>query len=410
LSEDATNSLRGPPIEDLQDLYENAPCGYLSIQTDGRIFKVNTTFSTWIGFPSEQLLCKRLHDLLNVAGRIFYETHFVPLLRMQGFFNEVALDLITREGKRLPALVNAAERRDTEGRHLFTRLTIFNATDRRRYERELLEARAAAETANKKLQEANAVIEASLLDERETAALREQFIAVLGHDLRNPLAAIAGAIELLTTTPSDERIIRITNMAQRSIDRMSGLIDDILDFARGRLGGGLALSFDTEISLQAVLEQVIAETQASWPDRQIETQYRIADTIKCDTSRIAQLFSNLLANAMTHGAADTPVRVRASISGGMFQLAVANAGEPIPPAALERLFQPFFRGAVRPGQGGLGLGLYIASEIARAHGGVIEVISSREATRFTFKMPVEVGGMAIFGQIERFPLTGCNSP
>lgn len=91
---------------------------------------------------------------------------------------------------------------------------------------------------------------------------------------------------------------------------------------------------------------------------------------------------------MTHGAADTPVRVRASTSGGMFQLAVANAGEPIPPAALERLFQPFFRGAVRPGQGGLGLGLYIASEIARAHGGVIEVASSREETCFTFQMPV----------------------
>jgi len=183
------------------------------------------------------------------------------LLRIQGFFNEVALDLITREGKRLPVLVNAAERRDAEGRHLFTRLTIFNATDRRRYERELLEARAAAEAANKKLQEANAVIQASLLDERETAALREQFIAVLGHDLRNPLAAIVGAIELLATTPLDERITRITNMAQRSINRMSGLIDDILDFARGRLDGGLALSFDTAISLQAVLEQVIAETQ-----------------------------------------------------------------------------------------------------------------------------------------------------
>ena len=387
LSEDATNPPSGPPIEDLQDLYENAPCGYLSIQTDGRIFKVNRTFSTWIGFPSDELLGKRLHDLLNVAGRIFYETHFAPLLRMQGFFNEVALDLVTREGKQLPVLVNATERRDAGGRHLFTRLTIFNATDRRRYERELLEARAAAETANKKLRAANAVIEASLLDERETSALREQFIAVLGHDLRNPLAAISGAMDLLATTHSDEKTTRFINMTLRSVNRMSALIDDILDFARGRLGGGLALSSDASSPLQPVLEQVIAETQASWPARTIKTEYQIDRPIKCDAGRIAQLFSNLLANAMTHGAADTPVRVRAVTASGIFELSVANAGEPIPPAALERLFQPFFRGTVRPGQGGLGLGLYIASEIARAHGGKIDVASSWEETRFTFRMP-----------------------
>ena len=77
---------------------ENAPCGYLSMQADGRIIKSNKTLSTWIGVPAEQLIGKRLRDLLNTAGRIFYETHFAPLLRMQGYFNEVALDLVTSEG------------------------------------------------------------------------------------------------------------------------------------------------------------------------------------------------------------------------------------------------------------------------------------------------------------------------
>jgi len=97
-----------------------------------------------MGFEPPQLAGKRLHDLLNIAGRIFYETHFAPLLRMQGFFNEVALDLITRRGERLSVLVNAGEKRDKNGAHLFTRLTVFNATDRRRYERELINAKAAA--------------------------------------------------------------------------------------------------------------------------------------------------------------------------------------------------------------------------------------------------------------------------
>src|SRR5215207_5305689 len=145
--------------EDLEDLYENAPCGYLSMQPDGRIVKVNATLAAWTGYPADQIVGKRLLDLLNVAGRIFYETHFAPLLRMQGFFNEIALDFITADGRRLPVLANALERRDAEGRVLFIRLTIFKATQRRRYERDLVDARAAAEATAKELQ-------ASLLDER----------------------------------------------------------------------------------------------------------------------------------------------------------------------------------------------------------------------------------------------------
>ena len=127
--------------EDLQDLYENAPCGYLSLRPDGRIFKANQTFCRWTGYVPDELVGRRLHDFLNIAGRIFYETHFAPLLRMQGFFDEVALDLVKKDREPLPVLVNAAERRNSEGKPQFIRLTVFNATDRRRYERELLKAR-----------------------------------------------------------------------------------------------------------------------------------------------------------------------------------------------------------------------------------------------------------------------------
>src|SRR3954452_14296194 len=143
--------------EDLEDLYENAPCGYLSIKPNGRIVKVNATFATWVGWTPEQLIGKRFLDFLNIAGRIFYETHFAPLLRMQGFFHEVVLDFQTQQGKRLPTLVNAAERHDDAGRHLFTRITVFNATDRRRYERELMAARTAAEAAKAEAQELRAM-------------------------------------------------------------------------------------------------------------------------------------------------------------------------------------------------------------------------------------------------------------
>jgi signal transduction histidine kinase len=239
--------------------------------------------------------------------------------------------------------------------------------------------------ANKRL----AVSEASLLDERKTAELREQFIAVLGHDLRNPLSAISGSAELVSLQPSlDETVARSMRRIQRAAARMSGLIDDVLDFARGRLGGGLSLKRDDAEPLQPVLNEIVAELRASWPGREIDAQIVVNEPIDCDRGRIQQLFSNLLANALTHGAVDTPVRIRGSTGGGFFELSVANNGEPIPPMVLEYLFQPFFRGVVRESQQGLGLGLYIASEIARAHGGTIDAMSSVEETRFTFRMPL----------------------
>jgi signal transduction histidine kinase len=101
------------------------------------------------------------------------------------------------------------------------------------------------------------------------------------------------------------------------------------------------------------------------------------------------MFSNLLANALTHGDPDGPVRVSARCDDGGFELSVVNLGEPIPPDTVERLFQPFTRASVQPGQEGLGLGLYIASEIAHAHGGTLEVESTNEETRFTFRMQDE---------------------
>ncbi|MEH7880004.1 PAS domain-containing sensor histidine kinase [Rhizobium laguerreae] len=369
------------PAEDLEDLYENAPCGYLSLQPDGRIVKVNRTLSTWIGIPAEQLLGKRLHDLLNTSGRIFYETHFAPLLRMQGFFNEVALDLVTVDGKKLPVLANAMERRAEDGALLFTRVTMFQAAERRRYERELVEARAAADAAG-------ATIKAKLAFEQQTAELREEFIAVLGHDLRNPLASIAAAARMLRKEKQTDRAIKVLDLMQGSVVRMSALIDNVLDFARGRLGGGITIERRAE-HLEPLLRQVIEELRFSHLDRAIEVTIEFDGPINCDSGRIGQLVSNLLGNALTHGAPDEPVRLSAATVDGKLELWIANGGAPISSEAMTGLFQPFFKGEAGTSQRGLGLGLHIASEIARAHGGTITVSSDDKETRFTFVMPLD---------------------
>jgi signal transduction histidine kinase len=228
----------------------------------------------------------------------------------------------------------------------------------------------------------------NLLDERNASALREQFIAVLGHDLRNPLASISGGASLLRKENLSERGTRILDMVQGSVVRMSGLIDNVLDFARGRLGGGFTLSRQAGVDIEPVLQQVVSELRIGAQGRTIETDFALRDPVNCDPSRFAQMVSNLLANGLTHGAPQEPVQIHAATDGAELKLWIANKGKPIPPGAMERLFQPFFRGEAQPSQDGLGLGLHIASEIAKAHGGAIDVASTPQETRFTFRMPL----------------------
>jgi signal transduction histidine kinase len=236
-------------------------------------------------------------------------------------------------------------------------------------------------------QERAATNEAALWDQRQTAELREQFIAVLGHDLRNPLASIEAGSAMLLREGLSSRGTMIVGHVQTSVKRMGGLINDMLDFARGRLGGGFQLARDCNTLLAPLLEQVVGELQAAWPDSIIETDFALNHVVNCDSNRIAQLASNLVSNALKHGALDKPVRVLASTNERGFELSVINEGEPIEPAVLGRLFQPFFRVAHRSMYQGLGLGLYIASEIARAHGGQLDVESTSERTRFTLRIP-----------------------
>jgi signal transduction histidine kinase len=228
----------------------------------------------------------------------------------------------------------------------------------------------------------------NLLDERNASALREQFIAVLGHDLRNPLASIGGGASLLRKESLSIRGAQILDMIQGSIVRMSGLIDNVLDFARGRLGGGVTLNREAGVDLEPILQQVVNELRLGAAGRTIETNVALPDRVNCDPARLGQMVSNLLANGLTHGASGQPVQIHASTNDGELMLSVVNQGEPIPPATMERLFQPFFRGGVQPSENGLGLGLYIASEIAKAHGGAIDIGSTPQETRFTFRMPL----------------------
>jgi signal transduction histidine kinase len=240
--------------------------------------------------------------------------------------------------------------------------------------------------------------EAALSDARTRSELQEQFIAVLGHDLRSPLSAVkTSARFLLAKTPelgADGR--HAAEVIDRGASRMAGLIDDLMDFARGRLGGGLELRHSPCDRLDETIAHVVTEVRASRPTRVITCDVRIDGALACDAGRVAQLLTNLLTNALTHGDGTGPVRVVARGQGGGLELSVSNTGKPISEAARRHLFQPFSRSTDGAGREGLGLGLYIASEIARGHGGTLVVESTAAETRFTFRLPptsaVSAGG------------------
>jgi signal transduction histidine kinase len=228
----------------------------------------------------------------------------------------------------------------------------------------------------------------ALSDERHTAELREQFIAVLGHDLRNPLSSVITGSSFLLDICDEPKQRTILERVYGSGQRMARLIEDVLDFARGRLGGGIAVAPEGVENVAEIAADVVAEIAGTHPERTLRVTYHDAGSAMLDRTRVAQLMSNLVANAVQHSADGEPVDVRVEGDADRVRISVTNRGEPIAPELLPRLFQPYVRAVGARPRAGLGLGLYIAGEIARSHGGSIHVSSSAEAgTTFTVELP-----------------------
>jgi signal transduction histidine kinase len=221
---------------------------------------------------------------------------------------------------------------------------------------------------------------------RGAARFREEFIGVIGHDLRNPLSAIRAAAQLLVKrAPLDAPDVALVERVERSADRMSHMIDELMDFARGRLGGGVPLR-RTLVDLHALCRDVVEEAQTAHG----RTVQLVTSGDPCghwDQARLAQLMSNLVGNALHHSPPDAFVRVVARDDGEYALAEVANGGTPIPAEQLERIFEPFHR-ADNTAAPGLGLGLYIVERIVKAHGGTIDVRSTPgDGTIFSVRLP-----------------------
>jgi signal transduction histidine kinase len=218
----------------------------------------------------------------------------------------------------------------------------------------------------------------------------DRFIAILGHDLRNPLNAISASAFLLQEgAPPDERHARSVSLILKSCQRIGRLVNDLLDFARSRLGGPLPLT-KTSTHLGEICRSVLEEVKAAHPDRVLELQ-TIGDLSgEWDKERLAQVISNLLINAVEHGSRER-ICIVARDQGTRVVFEINNRGEPIAPELLPSIFDPLVHGrqdtSDEPSRG-LGLGLFIAREIVTAHEGTTEVTSSAsEGTTFTISLP-----------------------
>lgn len=374
-----------PPLPGVEQLYDAAPCGLLVAASDGRILHANATICHWLRYQREELALLRLQDLLTMGGRIFYQTHLQPLLRMQSSVAEVKLEFRRQDGGTVPVMVNIAER-GWNGRHLL-QVSVFVAEDRHKYERELLLQRQRAEELAALHARDQEELRAARAEAEERSAFAEQLVGIVSHDIRNPLSVIHMSTVLLERGVPAEQQKAAVGRVSRAVQRVQHLIGDLLDFTQARVGGGLTMK-KTQVDMHQVLADAVGELQVAFPGCTLRHERSGPGACEADADRLVQAVGNLVGNAANHGSREHPVTVRGEGADGWFRISVHNAGRPIPPELMPRLFEPMVRGAgAGPGKG-VGLGLYIVRAIARGHGGDVSAASgTADGTTFTIAFP-----------------------
>jgi PAS domain S-box-containing protein len=332
------------------------------------------------GYTSGEIIGKHFSAFyppdVIASGKCEFELEVATL---EGRFEEEGWRL-RQDGSRFWANVIITTLRDAQGILLgFAKVT------------QDLTARRSAEESLRAL----AVERAALVEKTRIQEFQERFLAILGHDLRNPLAAIDMGVGMLRDQLHDPSAIRILDRMRSSSTRMTRMIEQILDLTRSRLADGLEMD-SAPMDLLLTLTRIVDEMRVAFPTRTIYLRSpHLHGT--WDGDRLEQVFSNLIGNAILHGDPEKPVTIQASAHAGTVSVSVHNDGLPIPASIQPTLFNPFRRGereSRTAKTAGLGLGLYISHEIVRSHGGAIEIQSTAaEGTTFQVTLPVEQATM-----------------
>ena len=428
------------PGRSLDPLLDHAPCGYLSFADDGTITAANATLAAMLGHAPGELEGRRMDAVLTVGARLFYQTHFFPLVRMHGHAEEVFLVLRAAGGGNVPVLANVA--RVERGGAWANDCVFMRVTERAKFEEQLLHARREAERARQAVEEhaeelrvANETLEEQAVElelqqeklqeqavemeaqadhlqamndelvarteelERQRAAADEAnraksgFLAVMSHELRTPLNAIAGYVQLLemgihgpVTDAQREALDRIA----RSQNHLLRLINDVLNLARIESG---RVEFTIEpVELSALMAEVtpMVEPQMGAKDLAFGVGVPPDTRVLADREKLQQILINLLGNALKFTPPGGRVWVDAAREANTVLLRVCDSGIGIPPGKQASVFEPFVQvDAGRTGRSeGSGLGLAISRDLARGMGSELTLESEvGKGSTFTVTLP-----------------------
>ncbi len=356
-----------PPSEmsasEYEDVYQNAPSGYLSTTADGIIVRVNDTLLAWTRFAREELVGRSFTSLLTLPGRIFHDTHYGPLIAIRGAAKEIAFDLVRSDGTAFPGLVNAVAYRDAAGSITKIFTTVIDATDRRAYERELLRARRVAE---------------------ESTAAKEALLAMMSHEMRSPLGSIQMAAELLGDLMTDAQQERYLGIIERSTDTVLRLVNAILD--RSKLDAG-QVKWEAEVMalrgwLVEATEGLALKAEAKGLELVLVIDPQLPAQVLCDPLRLGQIVTNLVSNSIkftSQGRIELALRMRSlTLDRAVIELRVTDTGIGIPAHRLAKIFDDYQQASadIERQYGGTGLGLSITRRLAALGGGTVEVEST----------------------------------
>jgi signal transduction histidine kinase/ActR/RegA family two-component response regulator len=374
------------------ELFEHAPCGYLITDADSRIIRANATFCALSGHTAEALSKDvSFPDLLTAAGRIYYDTHVRPLLAMQGFVREIALDLKTPDSRKIVSIIlHATQTGDLEGRTRRLRIVLFDASERRHYERELLIARRVADDATQTEQRAREQAE-------RASRAKDDFLALVSHELRTPLSAILGWTQVLRQIRDASKIDQGLAVIERNARLQARLVEDLLDMSR-MVAGKLRLDVQS-VPLAQAIEASIETITLSAESREIRIQKILDPAVRVsgDAGRLQQVFWNLLSNAVKFTPKDGFVRVVMQRVNSHIEVHVIDSGVGMSKDFISHAFERFRQssGAVTRETEGLGLGLSIVKYLVEMHGGSIGAKSEGEGRGSTFivKLPLLIADL-----------------
>lgn len=356
------------------DLLEDAPCGLASLAPRGEVIAVNRTLLTWLGYAREEIVGRvRFQELMDVAGKIYYDTHLAPLLRMQGFVNEIAVNLVSKSSQRIPAFINANESRNAKGEVRSIRVAVFQAPDRRKYERELLLARRMAE---------------------QSLKAKSDFLAMFAHEVLNPLEAVRIAAQLLEQSGVPPAGKRPLSLLQRSLGKVLALLEAMLEFSRIEAGKATLerRRFDLRELVQGAVQTLEPITESKQLDLLIDIDPKLPRYLIGDAVKIGQVIANLTGNAVKFtekGSVTVAVRDLARSSGheAALRFSVSDTGIGIAPDRIDRIFEEYAQATpeISTLYGGKGLGLAISRRIVELHGSKLRVDSELGVgTTFSF--------------------------